>query len=215
MKTKMLFSIIGFLVVEICLAFHACAGDAIAIFDGTTLTGWEGNANNWRVEDGSITAGWLDRRQPHNEFLATTKDFGNFDLRLQYKVEGSNGFVNGGVQFWSQRVPNNFEVSGYQGDLGADTDGNLYDESRRNRNLVEAEKQTREKVLKPGGWNNYRIRAEGAHIQLWLNGIKTVDYTETDEAIPRHGIFALQIHGGACTKVQYRNLIIEELPAGK
>ena len=107
------------------------------------------------------------------------REFGNFELRLQYKVEGTNGFVNGGVQFWSQRVPNSFEVSGYQADLGADTDGNLYDESRRNRNLVEAKKETREKALRPGDWNDYRIRAEGAHIQLWLNGVKTVDYMES------------------------------------
>ena len=70
-------------------------------------------------------------------------------------------------------------------------------------------------VLKPGDWNDYRIRAEGAHIQLWLNGVKTVDYTESDEAIPRRGIIALQIHGGAYTKIQYRNLVMEELPADK
>jgi hypothetical protein len=189
----------------------AGAGETVSLFDGDSLKGWEGNTNNWRVEDGSITAGRLDRKQPHNEFLATTKEFGNFDLRLQYKVQGSNGFVNGGVQFWSQRVPNNFEVAGYQADLGADTDGNLYDESRRNRNLAEMKKEMRDKVLKPGNWNDYRIRAEGAHIQLWLNGVKTVDYTESDNAIPHRGIIALQIHGGAYTKVQYRNLEIDEL----
>jgi hypothetical protein len=106
-------------------------------------------------------------------------------------------------------------VSGYQADLGADTDGNLYDESRRRRNLVEVKKETRAKALRPGDWNDYRIRAEGAHIQLWLNGIKTADYTESDEAVPRNGIMALQIHGGAYTKVQYRNLVIEELPPTK
>jgi hypothetical protein len=216
MKTKTMFSIIGILALGISQSWEVrAAGEAIAIFDGKTLHGWEGNTNNWRVEDGAIVAGRLERRQPHNEFLATTREFGNFELRLQYKVEGSNGFVNGGVQFWSQRVPNNFEVSGYQADLGAETDGNLYDESRRNRNLVAAEKETREKALKPGDWNNYRIRAEGAHIRLWLNGVKTVDYTESDESIRRRGIIALQIHGGAYTRVQYRNLVLEELPADK
>jgi hypothetical protein len=214
-KTKTTFSIIGILALGISPSWQARAGDAIAIFDGKTLDGWEGNTNNWRVEDGSIVAGWLERKQPHNDFLATRREFGNFDLRVQYKVEGTNGFVNGGVQFWSQRVPNNFEVSGYQADLGADTDGNLYDESRRNRNLAEATKETRAKALKPGDWNDYRIRAEGAHLQLWLNGVKTVDYTESDATIPQRGIIALQIHGGAYTKVQYRNLLLEELPPAK
>jgi catechol 2,3-dioxygenase-like lactoylglutathione lyase family enzyme len=182
------------------------------LFDGRTLAGWEGNTDNWRFEDGVIVAGALDRRQPHNEFLATTADFGNFDLRLQYKVEGTGGFVNGGVQFWSQRVPGNFEVSGFQADLGADTDGNLYDESRRNRNLATAPADVRGRVLRPGAWNDYRVRAEGAHIQIWLNGVKTVDYTEGDSGIPLHGKFALQIHGGANTKVSYRGLTIETLP---
>ena len=41
---------------------------------------------------------------------------------------------------------------------------------------------------------------------------KTVDYTEAGENIPQRGKFGLQIHGGAYTKVQYRNLVIEELP---
>ena len=182
------------------------------LFDGKTLAGWEGNTRNWRVEDGAIVAGALDRKQPHNEFLATTEAFGNFDLRLQYKIEGANGFVNGGVQFWSQRIPDNFEVSGYQADLGADTDGNLYDESRRNKNLATAPAEARKRVLKLGAWNDYRIRAEGAHIQIWLNSVKTVDYTENDGEIPHYGKVALQIHGGAYTKVSYRVLTIEILP---
>jgi hypothetical protein len=215
MKTQTMFLIIGILALEIAPSWQVRAGEAIPLFDGKTLDGWEGNTNYWRVEDGAIVAGWIERKQPHNDFLATRKQFGNFELRLQYKVEGTNGFVNGGVQFWSQRVPNDFEVSGYQADLGANTDGNLYDESRRNRNLAEAKKETREEALRPGNWNDYRIRAEGAHIQIWLNGVQTVDYTERDESIPHRGIMALQIHGGAYTRVQYRNLLIEELPADK
>ncbi len=182
------------------------------LFDGQTLAGWEGNPSTWRVEDGAIVAGALDRRQPHNEFLATTADYGDFDLRLQYKIVGGGGFVNGGVQFWSQRVPGNFEVLGYQADLGADTDGNLYDESRRNANLALAPAAVRAAALRPGQWNDYRIRAEGAHIQIWLNGVRTVDFTERDPTVPCHGKFALQIHGGANTKVSYRDLVIEPLP---
>jgi Domain of Unknown Function (DUF1080)/Glyoxalase/Bleomycin resistance protein/Dioxygenase superfamily len=182
------------------------------LFDGRTLAGWEGNMENWRAEDGAIVAGALDRRQPHNEFLATTADYGDFELRLQYKVEGTGGFVNGGVQFWSQRVPGGFEVSGYQADLGAGTDGDLYDESRRNADLAAPSPEVRGRALKPGAWNDYRIRAQGAHIQIWLNGVKTVDYTESTQGIPRRGKFALQIHGSAYTKVSYRALEIEALP---
>ena len=179
------------------------------LFDGGTLAGWEGDTGVWRAEDGALVAGAIDRLQPHNEFLATTSDYGDFELRLQYKVEGTGGFVNGGVQFWSQRVPGGFEVSGYQADLGAGTDGNLYDESRRAENLATAPAAVRERALRPGAWNDYRIRAVKAHIEIWLNGVKTVDYTEQAPGIPRHGKFALQIHGGANTKVSYRKLELE------
>jgi len=182
------------------------------LFDGRTLAGWEGNKENWRAEDGAIVGGALDRRQPHNEFLATTADYGDFELRLQYRIEGTGGFVNGGVQFWSQRVPGSFEVSGYQADLGAGTDGNLYDESRRNADLAEPSHDVRDRALRPGAWNDYRIRAEKAHIQIWLNGVKTVDYTESAQGIPQRGKFALQIHGGANTKVSYRNIEVEAFP---
>jgi len=184
-----------------------------ALFDGKTLKGWEGNTANWRVEDGAVVAGALDRRQPHNEFLATEEEFGDFDLRLEYKVEGFGGFVNGGVQFWSERVPGGFEVSGYQADLGADTDGNLYDESRRASNLEVAPTDVRKAVLRPGQWNDYRIRAQGPHIQIWLNGVKTVDYVERDATVALRGRFALQIHGGANTKVSYRLLAIDVEPS--
>jgi hypothetical protein len=84
-----MFSIIGILVLGMSQLMEMRAGEATPIFDGKTLNGWEGNTNNWRVEAGAIVAGWLERRQPHNEFLATRREFGNFELRLQYKLEGA------------------------------------------------------------------------------------------------------------------------------
>lgn len=55
-------------------------------------------------------------------------------LRLKFKVEGQG--VNTGIQIRSQRIPNHFEVKGYQADLGDNYSGTLYDESRRNKILV-------------------------------------------------------------------------------
>ena len=69
------------------------------------------------------------------------------------------------------------------------------------------------KASRPGEWNDYRIRAEGPRIRLWLNGVETVDYTETDPAIPRTGVIALQIHGNAVAVVRFKDIEIEELAA--
>lgn len=183
----------------------------VSLFNGTSFAGWQGDTDTvWRIEDGALTAGSLKKKQEHNNFLATTKEFGNFELKLKWKLEGTEGFVNGGVQFRSKRIPNHHEVIGYQADLGAGFDGALYDESRRKKVLMKPTPDVLAKASKPlGQWNDYRIRAEGKHIQLWLNGIQTVDFTETDPGIDEMGIIAVQIHGNATSIVQYKDIIID------
>ena len=186
--------------------------------DGKTFTGWEGDTSTqWRIEDGAFTAGSLEKKQPYNDYLATTKEFGDFELTLKWKLEGTEGFVNGGVQFRSKRLaPPSHEVSGFQADLGAGYDGALYDNARRGKVLLRPAKEVLEKARKPvGEWNDYRIRAEGSHIQIWLNGVQTVDYTETDPAIATTGIIAMQLHGNSNAIVRYKDFVITELPAAK
>lgn len=191
----------------------AIAGEPVALFDGKSFTGWEGNTDSvWRIEDGALVAGSLTLKQEKNDFLATTKEYGDFELTLKWKLEGTEGFVNGGVQFRSQRIPDHHEVIGYQADLGAGYDGALYDESRRKKMLAQPSKEVLAQVQKPlGEWNEYRIRAEGTRIQLWLNGVQTVDYTETEPDIAMTGLIAVQIHGNATCLVQYKDLMITEL----
>lgn len=184
-----------------------------ALFDGKSFEGWEGDIQSvWRIENESLTAGSLTQRQKENNFLATKESFSDFELELDWKLEGTEGFINGGVQFRTKRIPDHHEVSGYQADLGAGFDGALYDESRRNKMLAKPDEPTLKKAIKPlGEWNHYRIRAQGPRIELWLNGIQTVDYTEEDPEIAKDGIIAVQIHGGATSIVQYRNLQLKSL----
>ena len=64
---------------------------AETLFDGKTLNGWEGDPKWWSVEDGMITGGSRTEKVPRNFFLATTRQFQNFDLKLKLKLtEGSN-----------------------------------------------------------------------------------------------------------------------------
>lgn len=184
------------------------------LFDGRTFAGWEGDtATVWRIDNGMIMAGSLDHRQEKNDFLCTTKRYGNFDLRLKIKLSGTEGFVNSGIQFRSERIPNSHELIGYQADFGHGYDGALYDESRRNRILAQPTADVLEQGSRPGGWHDYRIRAEGPRVRLWVNGIQTVDYTETEPGLPATGVIALQIHGNAVAEVCFKDIEIEELPA--
>jgi hypothetical protein len=188
------------------------AGEAKPLFDGKTLRGWEGDPKVWSVQDGTITAGRLDLNFPRNEFLATTRGYTNFILRLQFKIEGTEGFVNSGVQIRSERVPNHHEMVGYQADIGEGWYGALYDESRRNTILAKPDPEVVKKAVKPGQWNHYEIKADGNRVTLKINGIQTVDYTEKDPKVVPHGKLAVQIHGGGKTRVQFKEISLEELP---
>jgi len=177
----------------------------VPLFNGKDLTGWEGDKELWIVEDGMLIG-----RSPgiqHNDFLATTKIFGDFILRFQIRL--INGKGNSGVQFRSKRVPDSHEVSGYQADVGPTYWGMLYDESRRRRALVKPEPEDVKKAVKAEDWNDYEVRAVGNEIALTINGVKMVEYTEDDPEIPRSGIIATQIHAGLPMEVQFRNIRIK------
>ena len=182
------------------------------LFDGKTFADWEGDTKKtWRIENGAIVGGSLQEKIPHNEFICTTAQFTNFVLHVKFKLVGTGDFNNGGVQFRSQRIPNHFEVSGYQADMGDGWWGCLYDESRRNKVLVKPDPAVIEKALKRNEWNDYEVRCEGDHIQIRLNGAITVDYHEDDPKIPQGGILGFQIHGGGPAEASYKDIVIQEL----
>lgn len=184
---------------------------ATALFDGKSLDGWEGDEKVWRVADGVIVGGSMQGNK-QNEFLASKKSYKDFVLKLEYKLVGTEGFVNSGVQIRSKRIdkPAN-EMKGYQADIGVGWTGSLYDESRRNKVMAKADGELIKKTEKLGDWNQYEIRCEGPHVVLKLNGVQTIDYTEEDKTLEQEGQIGLQIHGGNKAEVSFRNITIEEL----
>jgi hypothetical protein len=91
--------------------------------------------------------------------------------------------------------------------------GALYDESRRNRILKAPDLEKMKSVIKLDDWNDYVIRAEGRRIQLWVNGVQTVDYVEEDPKIDTTGVIALQIHGGPPSEAWYKDITLLDLSA--
>ncbi len=187
----------------------------IRLFDGKTLAGWEGDARVWRVEDGCITGGSYVETVRENEFVATTRDYTNFIIRLQIKLTGSNGFINSGFQIRSQRVPRSSEMAGYQCDFGEPSwYGCVYDESRRNKLMASSDMGRLRPALRKDGWNEYVIRADGPRITTWINGVMGVHYFEPDLSIPNYdwGKLGIQVHGGGKAVVQVKDIEIQELP---
>lgn len=179
------------------------------LFDGESFAGWEGNLDVFRIEDGAVVGGTLDAPVAHNDFLCTEQEYGDFELRLQVKLLGED--ANAGIQFRTQRIPDHYEVRGYQADMGQQYWGCLYDEARRNAILAGITPEQAATLVRAGQWNDYVIRCEGPRVQIWLNDTLTVDYTEADESIPQTGILGLQIHGGPPSEAWYRHVRIKTL----
>ncbi|MHB8973965.1 MAG: 3-keto-disaccharide hydrolase [Pirellulaceae bacterium] len=181
----------------------------VALFDGRTLDGWEGSRSVFRIRDGAIVGGSLTIAGPRNEFLCASKEFTDFELRLKFKLLGAG--ANAGIQLRSRRIPDHHEMIGYQADLGDGWWGCLYDESRRNKVLAGPPDDLRTKLVQRDEWNDYRIRCQGRRIELWVNGQKTVDYTESDKSLEQTGLIGLQIHGGPPSEAWYKDIRIKAL----
>ena len=184
-----------------------------AIFDGETWQGWEGNKDFFRIEEGAIVAGTLDRSIPTNQFLCTEQMYGDFELRMKVKFSSTEN--NAGIQFRTQRIPNDHEVIGYQADVGflegQPLWGSLYDESRRKRFLRQAKADLVESLVDVDGWNDYRILCQGQIIKFWLNETLVLEYEEAEDDIAVEGVICVQIHGGVPAEAWYKDIEIRNL----
>jgi hypothetical protein len=201
----------------------------VPIFNGKDLSGWDGNPQFWSVKDGAIH-GETTKENPTkgNTFCIWRAGLvGDFELRLTYRMTGGNS----GVQYRSRDL-GNWVVGGYQAEIANDggRDGYIYDEKgKRGRMCLVGEKVVwkdgkkqvtgsvgdLEKIkasYKKSDWNEYRIVVVGNHIQHFINGVQTIDFTDEDEANrAMSGILALQIHAGGPMIVEFKNIRLKKL----
>ena len=189
-------------------------GKEISLFDGKTLTGWKvtypGDKALWKVVDSVITGGDGTQKIKSNSYLQTEKEFGDFEFRCLFRLSGDSdtGMINSGIQYRSKVVDNN--MVGYQADIGDGYWGDIYDEHRRGK-LVGGDLSVLKRLLRNDGWNSYIIRVKGNQHTLYINGVKTSDYTEKDLSVPSRGIIAIQLHSGGAAMIQFRDVTIQPL----
>ncbi len=172
------------------------------LFNGKDLTGWKTLGDGqWSVSKGVISG----RSGPKRGYawLTTDREYGDFVLKLKFCCRGGNS----GVQFrsWVEEG----HMHGYQADIDPSVQrwtGMLYDE-REEGTLVQAAPEF-DAALKKNDWNTYEISAIGDHIQLFVNGIKSVD---THHGRTAKGLIGLQIHSGGPVQMEWKDLYILEL----
>jgi hypothetical protein len=204
------------------------------LFNGRDLTGWQGRQPNYSPYDqAQLTpadlavkqAAWNAERDLHwrvdtakgeivsdgsSPHLATVKDYGDFELWVDWLMVSPNG--DSGVylrsypqvQIWD---PSNPRERRNGADKGS---GGLWNNSPDNPGrwpLVKADNPV-------GQWNTFRIRMIGPRVWVWLNGQPTVDGQVLDNYFNRAlpvlpaGPIELQTHG---SEIRFRNIYVREI----
>jgi hypothetical protein len=174
------------------------------LFNGEDLSNWEGDEEVWRVEHGAII-GETKTGLKHNNFLLSKESYGDFVLTLEVRLEPDT--ANSGIQFRSAPAGHG-EVRGYQADIGKGWWGSIYEELGRGL-LHDGYKERGARTVVPGQWNRYVLYAMGDELRVEINGTVCTAIRDTESA---RGIFALQVHSGGPTRVEFRNIRLRLLP---
>ncbi|MGW5213519.1 lectin [Streptomyces sp. NPDC004051] len=175
------------------------------LFDGTSTTGWkQAGPGGFTLADGTLTShGGLGLLWYH------AKEFtGDYSLKLDWKLSGDD---NSGVFVgfpasddpWSA-VDNGYEIQIDATDAADRTTGAVY-------GFRSADLAARDAALNPPGeWNTYEIRVTGERLEIFLNGRKINDFTNTNPARSlKQGHIGLQNHGDG-DEASFRNIRIKQ-----
>mgnify|MGYP001212025966 CR=1 FL=1 len=186
------------------------------LFDGKTLAGWQrvGGEAPYTVEDGAIV-GTMTPGTP-NSFLITEKEYGDFILELDVKLEG--GTTNSGIQTRSHldRAANDGQGRVYGRQVEIDPaerawTGGIYDEARRGWLYPLDLNKAAKTAYRPEEYNQIRIEAIGNELKTWVNGIAVAHVVDT---VDDSGFIGLQVHSIADSalagkKVYFKNIRIQ------
>ncbi|MCA9150322.1 MAG: DUF1080 domain-containing protein, partial [Planctomycetales bacterium] len=218
----------------ICLvcSMHAAHADTRELFDGETLSGWQGDPNYWRVSDGAIVGEIAPGTSlDHNTWLIWQGEVADFELTFRFRLTGA-AEANSGVQFRCQAEGVD-HVSGYQADIDKGTVwlGRIYDEhgraligERGRRTRIATDGKRKSETFAPAAsyrvlfreqdWNDYRLVVKGTHFLVYVNG--TLFNELQDEQLPDRdlqGQLAFQLHSGPETKIELRDILLRHIPA--
>ena len=186
------------------------------LFDGKTLKGWKRLAGTaeYKVENGAIVGTSVSNSG--NTFLVTEKEYGDFILEMDVKIESP--LSNSGIQVRSHFDPagNNGKGKVYGRQFEIDPSdrkwsGGVYDEGRRDWIYPVDLNAKAKDAFKVGVYNHIRMECIGNEMRTWINGTAVADVVDT---VDSKGFIGLQVHAVNNTdavgkKVYFKNLHIQ------
>lgn len=174
----------------------------VNLFNGTDLTGWETSGQaKWVVQDGLLVGTQGQDYAPGDLFTAA--DFDDFLVTVTYRVEWP---CNSGLWFRYQSP----EIA-YQADILEYKNPECYSGTLYCPGKMFLAMNTDKTLVNREGWNTLKVRAEGDHLQMWLNGRQVADVTDDTSA---SGKIGFQVHPGdefGPMKIIVRQVLLEKL----
>lgn len=203
-----------------------------SLFNGRDLDGWEGDKRFWSARDGAIVGQTTpDVRLNENNFLTWKDEIEDFELRLQFKLEGGNS----GIYYRARKRPpaqtKGEALVGPQADFSADGrwTGVIMEYTLREVLAERGEKVLIDPsgrkdvigslgapaqllaVVKTNDWNDYTVRARAGQVNLAINGTPMCELDDRDPKRLVRGWLALQVHVGPSMRVQFKNIYLRRL----
>jgi hypothetical protein len=208
-----------------------------SIFDGKTLSGWDGDPDFWSVQDGAIVGQTTQEHQPKQNTFCIWRGGSpaNFEFKAEYRLTGVNN-GNSGIQYRSVELPEvaKWVMKGYQADidLAQQYTGQIYEE--RNRGFLALRGQISyvpdgkhvgsvgqvgdtgelKSFIKENDWNEIHIIARGNTLIQLINGhVMSVLIDDDSRNRKMQGEIGIQLHRlpNAAMKMEVRNIRIKTL----
>jgi hypothetical protein len=212
--TRICFALPAFLALVLAAFPNADAGDKKnddgwnQLFNGKDLTGWKtfkaDQLNKaWFVKDGIL----YSKGKEVSHLFSDKDDYENFHYRIEAKIsdKGNSG------QYFRTKFAGGYPP-GYEAQINSN-----FPDPQKTGSLYNFVKIT-EMLVPPDTWFTQEVIADGNHIQILVNGKKTVDYKDEKNTYKR-GHFAIQQHGpaknGPEVQVALKKIEVKLLPASK
>ncbi len=174
----------------------------VPLFNGKDLAGWkaEGGAE-WTVKGNCIVGGQGEGNAPGD--LLTEAAFSDFVLKVTYRVEWP---CNTGIWFRYQSARQAYQADILEYRNPECYSGTLYCTGKMF--LAMNEDTT---IVNRDTWNTMVVRAEGDHVQTWINNRLIADVHDDTSGTGRIGF---QVHAGAqfgAMKIVVREVLIRDV----
>jgi hypothetical protein len=179
------------------------APQTITLYNGKNLDGWvqKGDPATQWIADGDTIIGRTDSSAKNHGFLCTEKEYGDFILDLDFKLDPK---YRAGIQIRSMSYPEYYGgvVHGDQIVIAPSaTTGGVMEEAGRHWIYDLKGNDAILKAYRSNDWNHFTIACVGDTVKTWLNGVEGANLRDSKTPI---GFIALEVNRG-----NTNNLVLE------